>query len=193
MTLIEVIIACTILAVITLMASTMFVATDTTIKQIDYTEAAHNAASATLEACLTQYWTHTNTGFTTMHKLYNSFRIANPATTPKVSSFFEVKAPGLPAGNQYGTIIVREPTKTEAPRYNNNNGPRYAYANATNPYQGSSTALPGGGYSMSSTNEPKLYLIIVEVNIPALTVGGKPVPGRQPVRVRLQTLWLDLF
>lgn len=169
LTLLEVLVAATVLAMVLLGVASMSGSTQVALQDLDLAEAAAHSARSTLENFQSAAWT-------SLHPFYNAFRLTSPSPGPKVSARFEVRASGLAPGNQFGRVTVREPTQAEAPRYNRGNGPRFPYSNPSNPYSGTSTSIG----SPSATSEPKLYLIIVEVDIPA-------APGRPPVRTRLQT------
>lgn len=181
LTLLEVVVASVLLAIIIVSVLAMTGATQTAIYDLDRSEAAANSAKAALEAFETAPW-NSSQGTPCMHNFYHAFRRADPAFVPKVSSLFDVLGPGMVAGNKYGSVVVREPTAAEAPRYNKGTGPRFPYVTPTDPYVGVSSALSGtpGGNGLTTTNEPKVYLIIVEVNVPANGVAP-------PIRIRLQS------
>lgn len=174
-TLLEVMIATALLAILILGMTSGIGATQRSVIETSEQTIAANAANDALESCLLMNWDTSGgtpdpsgaVGAAQWAKqpllsLYNSYIAANAASPPLPvpAQRFCVVGPGMVPGNTFGSIIVREPTATEAPAYNLGLGKKYTGA-ATPTASNIPNAL------RAQSGGPTLLVIVVEVYIPS--------------------------
>lgn len=161
LTLVEVILASSVLAVAVLALMSASSTTSRSISENSELVIAQGAAHDAMEELLRQQWVAPpGPPQADLISRYNNFLSG-------LQNTFTVKGPGLPPGNTYGRIVVREPTAAEAPAYNQGRGPK-----RTTPWTGAAPLPPSG---------PSLLLITVTVNIPAR-------PGKSATSYELRSL-----
>jgi len=188
LSLLEVIIALSILAIVMLMVATMSGRSQSNVMEATLMARAEAAARFTMEQLVTadfnNYLCAPSPNAPAVIGPYTRFQQADPTKLPKVSDQFSVNAPGLPMVNNYGQITVREPTALECPWY------RYATNPGTTPpimyrgYRSWSYTAAGGTHMLDQTGvTPNVtcLIIIVEVKIPATVATS-------PCNIRLQSL-----
>lgn len=152
-TLFEVVVAMAVLALLSLFIVSAQATSQTATNEAVMQERANAAAHYVMEELESADFNSLASGSSSYYYYY----LQTGGGLTGVSAHFDVVAPGLPQGNQYGTIVVREPLTTptvsanEAPWYHKGLGPKYS----------------AGQTPTGSPNGVTVLVIQVSINIPA--------------------------